>query len=109
MSLKLRTGETFDFKGRRITVTELAAETVPGIRDHLVDLARAGRTTTYGELKNALALPYSVNGLGRPLDLLSIDCGRRGEPSLAALVVNASTGEVGSDFDGDPVAARNDI
>lgn len=62
---------------------------------------------TYAELHDHLDLPYAVNGMGRLLDLLSEDCIRRGEPSLAAIVVNASTGEVGDDFAGDPVAERS--
>jgi hypothetical protein len=44
--------------------------------------------------------------MGRLLDLLSVDCDRRGEPSLAAIVVNAVTGEIGDDFDGDAAAER---
>ncbi|GAA2725787.1 hypothetical protein CAE01nite_20810 [Cellulomonas aerilata] len=51
-------------------------------------------------------MPYLVHGMGRLLDLLSEDCFRRNEPSLASIVVNASTGEVGADFDGDASAER---
>jgi hypothetical protein len=39
-------------------------------------------------------------GSGRALDLLSWDCERRGEPSLACLFVRQSDGEVGSGFGG---------
>lgn len=106
MSLMLRRGEKVSMKGRTMTVTDLAVASLPGVRDHLVEIARSGETTTYGELKADLGLRHAPNGLGRLLDLLSEDCRRRGEPSLAALVVNAKTGEVGSDSGGDPVAAR---
>lgn len=45
--------------------------------------------------------------MGRLLDVISEDCHLRGEPSLAALVVNAGTGEVGGDYEwGDPVLER---
>lgn len=43
--------------------------------------------------------------MGRLLDLLSEDCIRGGEPSLAAIVVNSTTGEVGIAF-GDPIRER---
>ena len=106
VSVSLSLGEWFEVKGRRIRVTPMALQHLPSIRDELIDVARAGQTITYGELKERLNLPWAVNGLGRALDLLSVDCERRGEPSLAALVVTQGTGEVGSDFDGDPVAER---
>ena len=106
VSMVFRLGEWVEVKGRRIQVTPTALKHLPSIRDELIRVALAGQTITYGELKGRLDLPWAVNGLGRVLDLLSVDCERRGEPSLAALVVSRSTGEVGTDFDGDPVAER---
>jgi hypothetical protein len=106
MELMLRPGEKVPMKGRNITVTPKAVEWLPHIRDHLIEVAEAGGTITYGGLKTDLGLPHPTNGLGRLLDLLSEDCFRRDEPSLASLVVNGSTGEVGSDFDGDAAAER---
>lgn len=109
MSLMLRLGEKVDMKGRRMTVTPKAFDALPKMRDHLIEVARRGETTTYGNLVGDLALPFLPRGLGRPLDLLSEDCFRRNEPSLAALVVSDSTGEVGSDFGGDPLAEREAV
>lgn len=106
MNLMLHLGEKVPMKGRTMTVTALAMSSLPGVRDHLIEVAKDGSTTTYGELKADLGLPHPANGLGRLLDLLSEDCRRRREPSLAAIVVGAETGEVGSDFGGDPVAER---
>jgi hypothetical protein len=106
MRLRLREGEKLQIKGRTVTVTPTAVACLPRMREHLIEVAKAGQTTTYGELKAHAGLPYAPNGLGRPLDLLSEDCRRRDEPSLASLVVSAATGEVGSDFGGDPVAER---
>ncbi|WP_152975450.1 hypothetical protein [Rhodococcus rhodochrous] len=54
-------------------------------------------------------LPHATDGLGRVLDLLSEDCFRRGGPSLAALVVAQSTGEVGSAFRGNPSSERTNV
>jgi hypothetical protein len=106
MGMMLRKGEKIAMKGRTLTVTEVALDCLPRVRDHLIEMAKAGQTVTYGDLRRELELPYPTNGLGRLLDLLSADCFRRREPSLASLVVNATTGEVGSDFDGDAVAER---
>lgn len=109
MALMLRLGEKVTVKGRNLTVTPTAFDCLPRARDVLVEAALARRTVSYTELKERADLPYAQNGLGRLLDLLSEDCFRRGEPSLASLVVNRSTGEVGSDFAGDPVAERADV
>lgn len=93
-------------KGRSLTATPTAVECLPRVRRALIKVAKSRSTVTYGDLRAELALPYATNGMGRLLDLLSEDCVRRGVPSLASLVVNGSTGEVGSDFGGDPVAER---
>lgn len=106
MELTLRLGERLVIKGRTVTVTETAHACLPRVRAHLVEVASAGETITYGELRQELSLPYLVQGMGRLLDLVSEDCFRRGEPSLASVVVNAGTGEVGSDFEGDAARER---
>lgn len=106
MALTLRRGEKIPIKGRTVTVTDLAYESMPAVRAYLIGVARNGGTTTYGELKDDLELSYVPQGLGRLMDLLSVDCTRRDEPSLAALVVTGHTGEVGYDFAGDAAAER---
>ncbi|NHC12987.1 hypothetical protein [Motilibacter deserti] len=106
MHVPLRLGEKVVVGGRVATVTPTALAWLPRARAHLVEVALAGETLTYGELREELGLPYLVQGMGRFLDLLSEDCRRRGEPSLASLVVNASTGEVGGAFAGDGASER---
>lgn len=106
MGLMLRPGERVATGHRTVTVTPTAFACLPRVRDRLVEAAEARETVTYGELREELGLPYLVQGMGRLLDLVSVDCARRGEPSLASLVVNASTGEVGGDPDGGSVAER---
>ncbi|MBB6568183.1 hypothetical protein HPO96_03100 [Kribbella sandramycini] len=91
----LRVGETVGVKGRQLRVTPLDVDCVPRVREYLIGLARRGETVAYGGLKRELGLPHALNGLGRLLDLVAVDCRRRGEPSLAVLVVNAVTQEVG--------------
>ena len=109
MVLLLREGEKVVVKGRVVTVTPTAFDCLPRVRERLIEAARTRETVTYGELREELGLPYLVQGMGRLLDLVSVDCLRRGEPSLASMVVNASTGEVGAEFDGDPAAERASV
>lgn len=71
--VKLELGEVVEYKGRRITVTPTAFECLPLVRGYLVRVVRSGRTVTYGEVRADLDLPYAVTGMGRLLDLVSID------------------------------------
>lgn len=109
MSLLLKQGERLEVKGRTVRVTQLDADVGPRVRDYLIEVARRRQVITYGELRAATNLPHIVNGIGRLLDVLSEDCKRRGEPSLAPVVVNAATNEVGSQYAGHPSADRDDL
>jgi hypothetical protein len=100
-------GEKLQIKGRNVTVTPLDATSVESIRGVLVALAKRSGTTTYGDLKVAAGLPHPATGLGRVLDLVRLDCERRGEPPLDALVVSQQTGEV-SDGHGPRAGAQRD-
>lgn len=91
-------GETVETERRRFHVSARDLESVTRMRPFLIEEARAGSTVTYGELVQSLDLPCSAKGLGRLLVLLSEDCYRRGEPTLAAIVVTATTGEVGHGY-----------
>ena len=102
----LSQGERIPMKGRLVTVTATAFRHLPAVRDALIEVARKRETITYGDLKADVGLPYRPQGMGRLLDLLTVDCSRRGEPSLAAVVVGGKTGEVGKDFAGDAAAER---
>lgn len=107
LDMTLQVGDKISSKGRVLTVTELDLTTLKKMRPYLIDIAAAGTTVTYGDLIDALDLPHVPNGLGRILDLLSEDCiHNRNEPSMAALVVSQSTGEVGDSFNGDPAHER---
>ena len=91
--------------GRTITVTDLAFECLPRVRDYRIGVARHGTTISYGERRADAALRYRPQGWGGCWTSHE-DRSRRGEPSLASLVVNASTREVGDDFAGDRVPER---
>ena len=91
--------------GGEVRVTPHMGEVLPQLREVLVEVARRRATVTYGELSLALDHAYLQQGLGPVLDVLAVDCARRGEPRLDALVVRRAGGEVGPGFDGD--AARD--
>lgn len=100
MSCTLHVGEVVETGTRRLHVRERDLQSVTAMRVMLIDEARASATVTYGEVVRDLALPVPPKGLGRLLELLSEDCARRGEPTLAAIVVTQSTGEVGHGYGG---------
>jgi hypothetical protein len=94
----LQAGEVVECGTRRFHVHPRDLDAVARMREHLIDAARAGETVTYGELVREAELPVPPKALGRLLVLLSEDCARRGEPTLAAIVVTASTREVGDGY-----------
>lgn len=112
-ALGLTVGEVVDTpetKGRAWRVSALDVEVLPRIYDYLVAKAREGQTVSYGDLKADLALPHATNGLGRVLDLLAVACRHRlHQPSLAPLVVNGTTREVGAQFSGDDAEAQRRV
>lgn len=79
------------------TVTAQDIADVRAIRAILIPVARNIETITYQRLGELTGLNH--RRMGRPLDLLSLDCERRGEPSLAVLVVRKDTGRAGWGLD----------
>lgn len=102
----LELGQRVENKGRILKVSELDALVLPKIRSFLIKVAQQGETVTYGEVVAGTGITHLPRGLGRLMDLLSEDCFLTEEPSLAALVVNQSTQEVGEAFTGDAGAER---
>jgi alkylated DNA nucleotide flippase Atl1 len=94
----LQVGESLERGEGRIRVSERDVRAVAAMREYLIVEARDGSTVTYGELVRDLGLSTPARGLGRLLVLLSEDCARRGEPTLAAIVVTRATGEVGDGY-----------
>lgn len=86
---------------KEIRVTQNMYDALTKLRPVLVDAARRGATVTYKDAAIATGNAYLPQGLGPALDVLSEDCFRRDEPSLAALVVRSDVGEVGEAFVGD--------
>lgn len=95
--------------GSRRRVTERMARALPLLRAALVTAARTGRTMTYGEASAAVGNAYLPRGMGPLLDAVALDCARRGEPRLDALVVTQDRGEPATGFDGSPVHDRAEV
>lgn len=104
---RLHQGEWLVRPGKKRTrVTPYRWDRLPLLRAALIAAARERRTLTYAEASRAsdrIALPQ---GMGEVLDLIGEDCRRRGEPDLAALVVEKATREVGHGFSQDAVCIR---
>lgn len=94
--------------GRTVRVTPHMHEALIRIRAALAATAQARAITTYKALNEAAGHPYALGSLGLVLDVLRVDCIRRGEPPLPALVVRKSTHEVGDGYVGDAPADRAD-
>lgn len=95
------------FRDEPVAVTPHMVAALERMRAALISVAQLGGTTTYRALALAVGGAYSPRSLGRPLDVLTIDCRNRGEPSLAALVVRAGrAAEVGRGYVGDPEDER---
>ncbi len=84
----------------------------------LIDRAPSGRLLSYGDLVAAAKAAHPDNefvqraiavSAGRRLEAVRVFTSRQGYPDITSLVVNASTGEVGSAFGTDPVARRAEI
>lgn len=84
----------------------------------LIDRAPSGHLLTYGDLVAAAKAAHPGNefvqraiavSAGRRLEAVRVFTTERGYPDITSLVVNASTGEVGSAFGTDPVARRAEI
>ncbi|TCM07513.1 hypothetical protein [Sphingomonas sp. PP-CC-3G-468] len=84
----------------------------------LIDRARSGQLLSYGELVAAAKTAHPDNefvqraiavSAGRRLEAVRVFTKERGYPDITGLVVNGSTGEVGSAFGTDPVAGRAEI
>ncbi len=106
--LKLSEGDLVDIPWRegKVTVTALVLQTLPRVRAALLVAAMTGHVLTYGQLAIATGRAYPPRGMGDLLDLISLDCIKRREPSLAALVVRSDTGAPGDAFIGDAAAEQ---
>ncbi|MCZ4548175.1 hypothetical protein BS618_32625 [Rhodococcus erythropolis] len=94
---------TIPWKGNaEVTITELLSTTLDAARSVLVDVAKSGKKITYGELAKRSGTGYPAQSMGKVLDVLSLDCSDRGEPSLAPIVVRAATDEVADGYVGSP-------
>ncbi|SDQ36133.1 hypothetical protein SAMN05428996_1401 [Quadrisphaera sp. DSM 44207] len=71
--------------GRRVRVTPTLHAALAPLREALVAAARQRRTVTWAEAAAATGA-YPPIGVGVVVDVLDVDCRRRGEPPLGALL-----------------------
>lgn len=95
-ALVLVTGQRYPVGERMHTLTPRLARATELARLVLLDVAAHGEVLTYGELSEAIGGAVLPRHMGPLLHMLGHDCALREEPGLPALVVSASTGEVGT-------------
>lgn len=108
-SAHLTPGERLEIKGKTLKVSHLDVDSVLAMRPVLISVAQERTTIPYGQVKTKADLPHMPTGMGRLLDITKVECERRGEPDLAALVVNAKTHEVGDMYGTGAVREREDV
>ncbi len=95
-TLAITVGDRFPVGERMYRLTPRLARSTIAARSVLTDVARHREVITYGELSDAIGRSVLPRHMGPLLSMISHDCAARGEPDLAALVVSAATGEVGT-------------
>ncbi|MCL3778235.1 MULTISPECIES: hypothetical protein [unclassified Actinomyces] len=96
LGLALVVGERYPVGQRQHTLTPRLALATARARSALIEAARERDVLTYGELSEAIGGLVLPRHMGPLLHMLEHDCAERDEPGLAALVVSAATGEVGT-------------
>ena len=96
LGLALVVGERYQVGRRQHTLTPRLALATARARSALIEAARHRDVLTYGELSQAIGGLVLPRHMGPLLHMLEHDCAERDEPGLAALVVSAVTGEVGT-------------
>lgn len=94
--IALEVGQRYPVGERLHTLTPRLARASAAAREVLVDVAAHREVITYGELSDAIDRAVLPRHMGPLLHMIDHDCAARGEPGLAALVVSAAHGEVGT-------------
>ena len=95
-SLAITVGDYFPVGDRMRRLTPRLAQATNAARSVLIEVAQHREVITYGELSDSIGRSVLPRHMGPLLSMIGHDCAARGEPSLAALVVSAATGEVGT-------------
>lgn len=96
-------------RGRTVNVDDTMLTAIARARAALIVVAQNRRTITYKALDAAMDRLLGYRNLGDMLDILSEDCFRRNEESLAGLVVRSDTHEVGDGYVGAPREDRSKV
>ena len=97
--LAIVVGDRFPVGERMYRLTPRLAQSTSAARSVLIDVAQHREVITYGELSDAIGRSVLPRHMGPLLSMIDHDCAARDEPGLAALVVSAATGEVGTSDD----------
>ncbi|QKD79548.1 hypothetical protein [Actinomyces marmotae] len=92
--LAIVVGARYPVGERQYLLSERLARAVALCREALIEVAEHREVITYGELSDEIAGAVLPRHMGPLLSMIAHDCAARDEPSLASLVVSASTGEV---------------
>ena len=92
--LAITVGDRFPVGERMCRLTPRLAQATKAARSVLIEIAQHREVITYGELSDSIGRSVLPRHMGPLLSMISHDCAARGEPSLAALVVSATSGEV---------------
>ena len=105
--LKIRSGEIVGTLVGPIRASQADLKWVRQIRAFLLEVVVEGRHIDAAEMKEQVEFPHDLDDVAPLLALVSEDCTRRGEPSLAAIVA----GVPGADFgdEGTDVISQDEI
>ena len=95
-SLAITVGDCFPVGDRMRRLTPRLAQATNAARSVLIEVAQHREVITYGELSDSIGRSVLPRHMGPLLSMIGHDCAARGEPSLASLLVSATTGEVGT-------------
>lgn len=84
--LKIRRGEVIDTERGPIKATAADLAWLRQIRSFLLAVFAQQSNVDVAQVKELVGLPHELDDVARLLELLTHDCMRRGEPSLADLV-----------------------
>lgn len=88
--LKIRRGEVIETESGPIKATAADLAWIRQIRAFLLAVFAQQGHVNAADLRELVGLPYELHEVPRLLELLTNDCTRRGEPSLANLVEGVS-------------------
>ena len=107
--LKIRRGEAVETSLGLIKVSPSDVAWLRPIRAFLLGVFAEQRQIDAAQLKEQVGFPHELHDVARLLALLAEDCARRGEPSLADLVLEVPAAREASSGESTALISQNDI